>query len=61
MSRNSDDAWILVLAIAVVVIGIIVTIIVYGGAFIGAFYSLKNYFISFKQNVIDSNREIQAA
>ena len=27
-----------------------------GGAFIGGFHSLKNYFISFKHNVYDGNR-----
>lgn len=37
------------MAIALVILGI--------GALIGAFYSLTNYFASFKENVIDSNRK----
>lgn len=35
----------------------IVAIIVYGGAFIGGFHSLKNYILAFKHNVVDSNRK----
>ena len=47
VGHDSDDGamWALIMAI-----------IVYGGAFIGGFHSLKNYFISFKHNVYDSNR-----
>jgi len=59
--RDDDGGWIIVLAIALVVIAIICAVIVYGGMFIGGFYCLKNYFASFKENVIDSNRNVQAA
>lgn len=45
------------LAIALFVIAMIVVIIVYGGAFIGGFHSLKNYILAFKHNVVDSNRK----
>ena len=40
----------IIMAIALVILGI--------GALIGAYYSLTNYFASFKENVIDSNRRI---
>ncbi|MCD8215696.1 MAG: hypothetical protein LUC97_08680 [Clostridiales bacterium] len=46
----------LLLAAIVIIIAIIVCIIIiYGGFFIGGFHSIKNYIISFKHNVIDSN------
>ena len=56
VGHDSDDGamWALIMAISVVMV--VVAIIVYGGAFIGGFHSLKNYFISFKHNVYDSNR-----
>ena len=41
----------------IIVITIIIILIVYVGAFIGGFYALKNYFLSFKHNVYDSNRD----
>lgn len=53
---HDDDGWIWGIIIALIVVIIIVSLIVYGGAFIGGFYSLKNYFISFKHNVYDSNK-----
>lgn len=60
VGHDSDDgamfAIIMAVIMAVIVVMIIVAIIVYGGAFIGGFYSLKNYFVSFKHNVYDSNR-----
>lgn len=59
---RDDDGWIWAIIIAVIVVGIIVSLVVYGGAFIGGFYSLKNYFVSFKHNVYDSNKApVQAA
>lgn len=45
------------IAIALFVVAMIVAIIVYGGAFIGGFHSLKNYILAFKHNVVDSNRK----
>lgn len=57
---RDDDSWIFSVIIAIVVIMMIVALVVYGGAFIGGFYSIKNYILSFKENVVDSNRKIQA-
>ena len=59
VGRDSDDAHVGVafaIAIAIIVIMVVVAIVIYGGAIIGGFHSLKNYFISFKHNVYDSNR-----
>lgn len=56
VGRDSDDGAIFAIILAIIVVMIVVAIIVYGGAFIGGFHSLKNYFISFKHNVYDSNR-----
>lgn len=57
--HDSDDALLgvaIAIMIAIIVVMIVVAIVVYGGAIIGGFHSLKNYFISFKHNVFDSNR-----
>jgi len=59
VGRDSDNGWIIAVVIAIMVVMAIMALIVYGGAFIGGFYSLKNYISSFKENVIDSNRRIQ--
>lgn len=56
VGHDSDDGAMWALIMAIIVVMVVVAIIVYGGAFIGGFYSLKNYFISFKHNVYDSNR-----
>ena len=56
VGHDSDDGAMFAIIMAVIVVMIIVAIIVYGGAFIGGFYSFKNYFVSFKQNFYDSNR-----
>ncbi|MDD2299127.1 MAG: hypothetical protein PHU69_05735 [Fermentimonas sp.] len=61
VGRDDDGSWLMVLVIACFVIAVICAIIVYGGMFIGGFYSLKNYFASFKENVIDSNQNVQVA
>ena len=53
----SDDNWVVSLLIIIAIITIVAMIIGYGGAFIGGFHSLKNYFISFKHNVYDTNRK----
>ncbi len=58
---HDSDAWAAFIMFAltvmtvIVVITIIIILIVYAGAFIGGFYALKNYFLSFKHNVYDSN------
>ena len=56
VGHDSDDGAMWALIMAIIVVMVVVAIIVYGGAFIGGFHSLKNYFISFKHNVYDSNR-----
>lgn len=61
VGRDDDGGWLFSLIIALIVIMMVVAIVVYGGAFIGGFYSIKNYIMSFKENVVDSNRQIQAA
>jgi len=61
VGRDSGSGWIISLVIVLFVVACIVAIVVYGGAFIGLFHSLKNYILSFKKNVIDSNRGLQAA
>ena len=54
VGHDDDYGWAIGLAIALFVIAMIVAIIVYGGAFIGGFHSLKNYILAFKHNVVDS-------
>jgi len=61
VGRDSDSGWIFSLVIGIIIVMVILAIIVYGGALIGIYYSFKNYIKSFKENVIDSNRQIQAA
>lgn len=56
VGHDSDDGAMWALIMAIIVVMVVVAIIVYGGAFIGGFHSLKNYFISFKHNVYGSNR-----
>lgn len=55
---DCDGGWVFGIAIALFVVAMIVAIIVYGGAFIGGFHSLKNYILAFKHNVVDSNRKV---
>ena len=63
VGHDDDDGagWLIVLAIAIIVIMMIVAIMIYAGAFIGGFHSIKNYLVSLKHNVIDSNRKPAAA
>lgn len=56
VGHDSDDGAIMAIIIAIVVVCAIIALMVYGGAFIGGFHSLKNYAISFKHNIVDSNR-----
>ena len=46
----------MIIFVVIIVVMVICTI----GALIGLWQSLKNYVASFKENVIDSNREIPA-
>ena len=57
VGHDDDGGWVFGIAIALFVVAMIVAIIVYGGAFIGGFHSLKNYILAFKHNVVDSNRK----
>lgn len=45
----------LVIAVIIVVIVTIIAIILLGGVLIGGFFALRNYFISFFNNVVLSN------
>lgn len=54
---DDDSGWIFAIVIAIMVVMIVCAIIVYGGAFIGGFHSIKNYILAFKHNVVDSNRK----
>jgi len=56
VGRDDNGAGVAALVVVLIVIIVICMIIIYGGAFIGGFYSLKNYIVSFKENIIDSNR-----
>ena len=56
VGHDDDYGWIFTIIIAIVVVMIVCAIIVYGGAFIGGFHSIKNYILAFKHNVFDSNR-----
>ena len=56
VGHDDDGGWIWTIVIAMIIVAIVCAIIIYGGAFIGGFHSLKNYFVSFKHNVYDSNR-----
>jgi hypothetical protein len=56
VGRDDNNSGITALIIIFIVIMIIVMIIIYAGAFIGGYYSLKNYIMSFKENIIDNNR-----
>lgn len=57
VGHDDDYGWIIAIIIAIVVVMMICAIIVYGGAFIGGFHSIKNYILAFKHNVFDSNRK----
>ena len=58
---HDSDGWIITVILAIVIVMIVVAIIVYGGAFIGGFHSIKNYILAFKHNVYDSNKKAVAA
>ncbi len=56
VGHDRDSGCLTFLIIVMVIIMLIVCTIVFVGAIIGAFHSIKNYILSFKENVIDSNR-----
>ena len=60
VGRDEDSGFLWSIIIFVVVVSIILTLITFGGAFIGGFHALKNYGISFKHNIIDSNKKLAA-
>ena len=57
VGHDDDYGWLFAIVIAIIVIMIVCAIIIYGGAFIGGFHSIKNYIRAFKHNVVDSNRK----
>lgn len=57
VGHDEDSGWIFAIIIAIVVVMIVCAVIIYGGAFIGGFHSIKNYILAFKHNVFDSNRK----
>ncbi len=57
MVGHDDDGLITSIVYAIIVIAVVCAIIIYGGALIGGFHSIKNYLLAFKHNVIDSNRK----
>ena len=61
VGHDDDYGWILAIVIAIMVVMIVCAIIIYGGAFIGGFHSIKNYILAFKHNVFDSNRKLVTA
>lgn len=56
LGHDNDSGAIVAIFLLIVVVMIVLLIIFYGGIFIGGFHALKNYIVSFKHNVIDSNR-----
>ncbi|MCC8130383.1 MAG: hypothetical protein LUC38_03435 [Oscillospiraceae bacterium] len=58
VGHDDDGGWIFAIVIAIIVIAIVCMIVVYGGAFIGGFHSIKNYILAFKHNVFDSNHNL---
>ena len=56
VGHDNDSGWIMGPVIGLFIVMCVVAIIVYGGAFIGGWHSLKNYVLAFKHNVFDSNR-----
>lgn len=63
IGKDSDDAatgLIIALVVILMIIATIVMIIFGLGAIIGGFYSIKNYIVAFKHNVIDSNQAVSA-
>lgn len=57
VGHDDDYGWIMAIVIAMFVVAVVCAIIIYGGAFIGGFHSIKNYILAFKHNVVDSNRK----
>lgn len=58
--NNSNDTGLLIaFVLAMIVLAMMLAIMIYGGAFIGGYHSLKNYVIAFKRNVIDSNAGVR--
>ena len=58
---HDSDSLLGTIIIGILVVMVVTAIIVYGGALIGGFFSLRNYGASFKHNVYDSNRSVKTA
>lgn len=66
LKRGSEEGTVFGIIFAIIFIAFIILyfmiIIVAGlGAIIGGYYSIKNYILAFKHNVIDSNRKPKVA
>lgn len=64
VGRDDDDAlvgWLIGVMIVIAIVMMIVMFICTVGSLVGAFYALRSYCSSFKENVIDSNMVPQAA
>lgn len=64
MKKDSAEGTGLGIIIGIIIIAFIIlyfmAILIAGlGAIIGGFYSIKNYVLSFKHNVVDSNRNLK--
>lgn len=65
MKKDSAEGTVLGIIIGIIIIAFIIlyfmAILIVGlGAIIGGFYSIKNYVLSFKHNVVDSNRNLKS-
>ena len=66
MGDNEDDSWgcgclalaagIVILYLLMYIIGFLVVVICLAGGGVGSYYSIRNYILAFKDNVIDNNR-----
>lgn len=57
VGHDDDDGagWLIGAIIVIIVVLTIIALMVCGGIFIGFFHSVKNYLVSLKHNIIDSN------
>ena len=65
MKKDSAEGTVLGIIIGIIIIAFIIlyfmAILIAGlGAIIGGFYSIKNHVLSFKHNVVDSNRNLKS-
>lgn len=58
VGHDSDDDGLGAIIVIIGVVIVILCIIAFGGGLVGGFYSIKNYILAFKHNVVDSNRQV---